>query len=231
MIIDSIVLRTDQLEELRDFYLRILELRETERHRNSFTVQIGHTSLIFKHITSDTAPSPVYHVAVSIPENLFEEGKHWAKARVQLNQESGTDEVYFSSWDAHSCYFEDPAGNVLELISRHQLNNTGEPPFSSDDLLAVSEIATGAHDVPAIVQQLNETGFPTLGTAYNAFAAVGDPHGLIIIKKRGDRWYFSNQPVDIHPLDLTVNGGLTLAFRNEEGILSIRTSEPGMQEG
>src|SRR6185436_21190279 len=46
----------------------------------------------------------------------------------------------FSNWNAKSIYFLDPAGNVVEFISRFDLNDSVDNPFSSDLIRSISEI-------------------------------------------------------------------------------------------
>lgn len=54
--------------------------------------------------------------------------------------ENGEDEADVPFWPAHSCYFEDPASNIVELVARYMENPTSEAPFTTNNSLNISEI-------------------------------------------------------------------------------------------
>src|SRR5690625_80736 len=109
---NSVLLYTNQLKELRRFYMNILELNITDETEEAFSIDIGTSKLTFKQSDKPC----FYHYAINISGNQFSMLKHRIKERIPLNRERGIDEVYFSSFDADSMYFEDPAGNIIELI-------------------------------------------------------------------------------------------------------------------
>jgi catechol 2,3-dioxygenase-like lactoylglutathione lyase family enzyme len=74
-------------------------------------VRIGATTLRFEHATP---PAP-YHVAFAIPPGSIRSAFEWAQPRLALLSRQIFD---FSNWNADALYFEDPDGNVLELIAR-----------------------------------------------------------------------------------------------------------------
>src|SRR5262249_47447485 len=89
-------------------------------------------------------------------------------------------------WNAHSIFFFDPAGNVVEHIARHDLKNDGRGAFGSADILYASEIAWVVDDVAATGSKLKEVvGLGQYKRASDRFAAVGDEHGLLLVMKRG----------------------------------------------
>ncbi len=105
----------------------------------------------------------------------------------------GRDEFGSESWDAQQVYFHDPAGNIMELIARQTLPNDVPGAFGPDDLLCMSEIGLPVDDVPAGATALTAT----LGIAHykehsDAFAPLGDHHGLFIVVAVGRPW----QPTD-----------------------------------
>ena len=92
----------------------------------------------------------------------------------------------WSTTAAHSIFFFDPAGNVVEYIARHDLNNAAHGEFSSEDILYASEIALVVDDVVETALMLKEVaGAEQYKGASDQFAAVGDEHGLLIVMKRG----------------------------------------------
>jgi catechol 2,3-dioxygenase-like lactoylglutathione lyase family enzyme len=202
----EITLLTSKLYEMRNFYCDILELRIIKENSNEFTVQIGSTDVTFKETELDI--EPFYHFAINIPENKMEEAKSWTKSKVALNTEEDEDEVYFKSWNAHAIYFEDPSGNILEFIARHNLNNRSEHNFSSKDLLNIniSEIGVVTDEVIPFVRRLNDIGIPNWRDDSDGLTPVGDENGLFIIVKSDRRWFFSNQSAKFYPFEVSIDG-------------------------
>ncbi|PKR84547.1 VOC family protein [Heyndrickxia camelliae] len=205
MIIEKLLLDTNKIADLRNFYKDMLGLNITEDTPQCLTFKVGETLLSFKETANKN--HPFYHFAMNIPNNKFQQAKKWLQDRgVKLNREDGKDEVYFETWNAESVYFEDPAGNIVELIARHHLPNKTEGEFSSEDLLNVSEIGIVRDQVLPFVQELNNIGIPCWKEADESFASVGNEEGLVIVVKRGRRWYFSNKDAEIFPVTVWIKG-------------------------
>ena len=138
-----------------------------------------------------------YHFAFNIPENRILAALEWQKARTPLlpvpesHRAPGFPaEVAFSShWNAHSIFFLDPAGNLVEYIARHDMKNAdSSSPFSWGDLLYISELALVVDDVAETAAMLRHAA--ALGQYRNAsdeLAALGDEFGMLIVAKRGRR--------------------------------------------
>jgi catechol-2,3-dioxygenase len=96
------------------------------------------------------------------------------------------DVVHFSHWNAHSIFFFDPAGNVVEYIARHDLENSASGGFSSKDILYASEIGLIVDDVTTTATMLREgTGLRQYRGGDDRFTAIGDESGLLLVMKRG----------------------------------------------
>jgi len=94
--------------------------------------------------------------------------------------------VNYAHWNAHSVFFFDPAGNVVEYIARHDLKNGMTGDFSSHDILYASEIAFVSDDVPALSAEIKKTiGVSQYRGGDEQFMALGDEHGLLLVMKRG----------------------------------------------
>jgi catechol-2,3-dioxygenase len=98
MILEKLELLTANLQATKSFYQDMLELQLVEDKEYTFTVQAGATHIKFE--ATEAYDRPFYHFALNIPENKFREAKSWIQSRVQLIQEEGDDEVFFSSWNA-----------------------------------------------------------------------------------------------------------------------------------
>ncbi|MDV2884932.1 ring-cleaving dioxygenase [Alkalihalophilus pseudofirmus] len=219
----NITLLTNNLGELKQFYSEVLELPLLNEDQTSFVIQIGTSAVTFKQ--ADTKENPVYHFAVNIPSNTFQEAKSWLKPRVELNKENGADEVFFESWNAHALYFEDPSGNIVEFIARHELENEVDHRFSIEDLLYISEIGIVVDEVVPFVRKLNEIGIPNWKEDSEALTPAGDEHGLFITVKEGRRWFFTNKEAHFFPLEVSVEGMGRFFFRKEQGKVMIENEE------
>ena len=108
----------------------------------------------------------------------------WAGERVP---EAYPDDVrHFRHWNAHSVFFLDPGGNVVEYIARHDLGNEAPGPFASGDILYASEIGLIVDDVTATASRLQEVvGLSRYRGGDEQFTALGDEQGLLLVMKRG----------------------------------------------
>jgi catechol-2,3-dioxygenase len=183
------------MSEMKAFYGKTLDLRLLNERADRFTVEAGETMLTF--VTSadvvDGRP-PFYHFAFNIPENKILQALEWQKARSPLlaiperNRAAGypPEVVDYSHWNAHSIFFLDPAGNVVEYIARHDLKNGDTTPFSWADILYASEIAFVVDDVAAAAAAIKDAAIVNqYKGGSDQFTAVGDEHGLLLVMKRG----------------------------------------------
>jgi catechol-2,3-dioxygenase len=183
------------LNTMKAFYGKTLDLRVMDERPDRFSVEAGETKLTFVS-SPDTANgrAPFYHFAFNIPENKIVKALEWQKARTPMlaiperNRADGfpPEVVDYRHWNAHSVFFLDPAGNVVEYIARHDLKNGDTSPFSWTDLLYVSEIGLVVDDVAAVAAGIKEVAAlaPYKGESAE-FTAMGDEYGLVLVMKRG----------------------------------------------
>jgi catechol-2,3-dioxygenase len=156
----------------------------------NLTFQVGDSRLIFSQAPQDWRG--VYHFAINVPEEQFYAAKDWISSKTGLLKDgSGADEFHFASWNAHALYFSDPAGNIVELIARHDLDHNQPGDFSPEFLLNISEIGLASDDVAQTCQSMQaELGWSVYRDSQSDdFVALGDPHGLLILVRRGRVWY------------------------------------------
>jgi len=190
MKIDKIELMAADLKALKKFYTETLELPVSEGAEGEVTVQSGQSTIVFRQ--AKPGWTGAYHFAFNLPENRFAEAKTWIEERVSLiADKNGQTEFNFESWNAHSVYFYDPAGNVLEFIARHSLPNAIDGPFTPAGILSVSEIGVTTDNVPSSVDRLHrDYGLETYdGAGSEEFTAVGDEEGLLIVVRVGRIWF------------------------------------------
>ncbi|MGN7387568.1 glyoxalase [Sporosarcina sp. SAFN-015] len=215
-MIKSAKLYTNNIKALRRFYVNILELDMTESTSEQFTVRIGESYLTF----TQTDKPAFYHFAINIPGNQFSMMKYWITDRITLNREEGRDEVYFPSFDADSMYFEDPAGNIVELIGRRKRDLFGD--LTKESFLNISEIGITTPHVVEVGDELQDLGIPLRnGTEVepNELNFLGRGDTFIVLVPPGRRWYFSKKVAEAYPLELTWNDAHIKL--NGEGNLSI----------
>lgn len=220
MMINQAVLYTHLLDEMKAFYVNSLNFPLTAVSAGSFSIKVGESELIFKESALHT--KPFYHFAFNVPANRFMEAKQWATQRVFLNTEEKKDEIYFEAFDAHSFYFEDPAHNIVEYISRHSDCPPSNDPFSSKSLLSIGEINLTTPHVRSVGTQLINSGITVrnnrpLNETFN-FLGSGSAFFLVGAPKR--RWFFSDRDSEVHPLTVKVNHSLTVAL-DGKGMLKI----------
>ena len=185
---------------------------------NELTIGGGATPITFVLAEPDQG-NPFYHFAFNIPENKLLDARAWQLNRTELlpifprlrDPSYPDDVVHFSHWNAHSIFFLDPAGNVLEYIARHDLRNGQDGPFGKDDILYASEIAFVVDDVSALSLALQETfELNQYREGGETFRALGDELGLILVFGRGRNMSFGyDEPklADVFPTSATIRGG------------------------
>jgi catechol-2,3-dioxygenase len=141
-------------------------------------VRIGATTLRFEH----SPPPAPYHVAFAIPPGSIRSAFDWAQPRLAML----SDEIFdFPFWNAEALYFEDPDGNVLELIARRG----GERSFATRDIAGICELGLPVADPPNAIGSLEaELGLGVFSGDRDAFTAVGDAEGLFIVVRPGRNW-------------------------------------------
>lgn len=181
------------LESMKKFYHQSLGLPIVEDQPKQLTLQAGLTKLTFRPAAADDG-KPFYHFAFNIPENKLLSARAWQKERSPLlpipeslrDRKFPDDVVHYRHWNAHSLFFFDPAGNVVEYIARHDLKNAASGAFTSKDILCASEIAWVVDDVPALSARLKEEcGVEEYKGASELFTALGTEAGLLLVMKRG----------------------------------------------
>jgi catechol-2,3-dioxygenase len=205
------------LADMKDFYQRLLGLRVVAETPDRLTIDAGRTRITF--VRSKAADArPFYHFAFNIPENKLLAAHRWQTQRTPLlpipaslrDPRYPDDVVDYRHWNAHSIFFFDPAGNVVEYIARHDLKNADQGEFGSADILYASEIALVVDDVAATAAKLKEVaGLESYRGASDQFAALGDERGLLLVMKRGRVISFDSparKAVTVFPTSVAVRG-------------------------
>jgi len=207
------------LDAMRAFYGKTLDLGILEDKADRLTVEAGETRITFVASTERVeGRAPFYHFAFNIPENKILKALEWQKARTPMlpiperNRAQGypPEVVDYRHWNAHSIFFLDPAGNVVEYIARHDLESSDTTPFGWTDILYASELALVVDDVAATASRLTEiAGVQQYRGGSDQFMAMGDEYGLLLVMKRGRVIDFTSEPhnaVRVYPTAVNVRG-------------------------
>lgn len=213
--------------EMAHFYHDLLGLPIVEESPERLTIGAGLTRLTFLPAAEET-DRPFYHFAFNIPENKIASAHAWQKERTPLlpipqrlrDEQFPDDVVNYSHWNAHSVFFFDPGGNVVEYIARHDLKNSAAGDFRSDDILYASEIAFVVDDVVTTADKLKSVaGVEQYRGASEQFAALGDEHGLLLIMKRGRVISFDSpdvKAVSVYPTTARIGGPQAKEYAHPE---------------
>ncbi|NIR73200.1 hypothetical protein GWO43_07885 [candidate division KSB1 bacterium] len=184
-------LNSGYLEKMRAFYAKTMGFK-ADLGQGTLRVKTGGTIIEFNQAEQSLQSSdvPYYHIAWAIPENKFRLAKAWLKERTQLlSHPDGRNEFHFRRANRHAVYFADPAGNILELIARHNLKDGAEGPFTLADILYVNHFGFVVDDVATAIGQIRKALHLGLRhEPYDNFATVGDEHRHIVFVSRKRLW-------------------------------------------
>ena len=206
MHIKKIIVQTTALKALAEFYKGDMQLPVELTGDKEITIRIGSTDLLFKEAN---AADPFYHFAFNIPANKIQEAKDWLQKRVELIwiEQYQSEIADFTGWHAKSVYFYDPAGNILELIARSDLDNSSDEPFSSKQFLYVSEVGLVFKEdeldkeTELLLKKYNLSYFDKQ-QPLPQFKAIGDDEGLFIVVPENRNWYLTTKPARQFPMQL-----------------------------
>jgi hypothetical protein len=212
MEIQRLILQTSALKELTAFYSDLMELPVRSVGKNEIRIKTCNTELIFKEtVRSD----PFYHFAINIPANKIEEAKAWLNDRrtdLLWIEQYKSDIADFTGWHAKSVYFYDPAGNILELIARFDLDNKTDEPFSSKQFLSISEVGLVFKEgefekrTADLLQQYQLSHFAKQPPLRH-FRAIGDDEGLFIVVPENRNWFPTDKPAGIFSMEIEFMNG------------------------
>ncbi len=207
MLLKEIRLQTKHLSALYHFYKDVLHLKVSQSNTETIAIVAGQTTLIFE-ATDDTA-NPFYHFAFNIPANKIEEALQWLQGKVELlwMEEYKSYIANFTNWHARSLYFIDPAGNILELIARFDLNDNASDPFSAEQIRNISEIGLvfNNREFDEHVNKLLynfQLQYFSKQPPMKHFRATGDDEGLFIVVPQHRNWFPANTPCGIFSLSV-----------------------------
>jgi hypothetical protein len=144
-----------------------------------------------------------YHFALLVPGDRFGATLAWARDRVDVLG----DVFDFDDWDAEALYFHDPAGNIVELIAHHGLEQNGRGgPFAAEELVGLSEVGL-VSDPPRLLRDLEQIGLALWdGEVEGAgrLGFVGERGRVLILAEPGRGWLPTGRPAEPHPVEVVL---------------------------
>jgi len=182
------------LKQMEDFYRKNLGFATESITSTELSLIAGESRLRFSKVEVE-GEGPLTHFAFNIPQNMIRSALDWTKSRLEVivpgPQDCDADypkEIFhFHHWNAHSVFFWDPGFNLVELISRHDLDNSASGAFSPKHIHCISEIAFGARDGAAHGHVKRELGLPDYPRGAPP-GSLGDQNGLLLFFNVGRLW-------------------------------------------
>jgi hypothetical protein len=160
-------------------------------------IVVGETRLRFE---VDEDSGAFYHFALLVPGDRFDAALTWAQERVEVLG----DVWEFDNWDALALYFHDPAGNIVELIAHHGLEENGHSgDFAAEELVGFSELGL-VGDRSALLADLEERGLELFSGSIDepdALAFVGEKGRVLILSRPGRGWLPLGRAAEPHPVE------------------------------
>jgi catechol-2,3-dioxygenase len=217
MQIKKLKLFTTNIIAQKEFYSKVLGFNISSEDHFSVSFNVGHSILEFQLRDNSTQ----YHFAFNIPSNKEEEALLWLKSRVKILKDGNKEIQDFDFWNAKAIYFYDADNNIVEFISRKNLNNSTHVIFDSSQVLEICEIGIPTTNIEKLYKLIHEkAGVPKFSGDMERFCAQGDENGLfIIINKTIKKWFPTNEeaiPADFEILFEQEGSIYNLTYSKEE---------------
>lgn len=190
MNIVELELLTNDLDKTTTFYSEVIGLLIISRAEFSVMFAAGNTKLIFRQSNIE---APVYHFAFDIPNNKLEEAFAWIERKTAIIEVVPPEKIAdFVNWNAKSFYFYDNNGNILECISRFNLDIESEKSFDGGSIISISEIGLVSNDIALLSDEIyNRFGVSvfSMQPKLDKFIVLGTETGLFILSDEGRNWY------------------------------------------
>jgi len=208
MKIKTLKIFTSQLQSQINFYNKNLQLPLIKETSTSAQFKIGDSILILEYKANATP----YHFAINIPPHKESEALEWLNRRAAILEDNGKKIIDFKSWNAHSIYFYDNDKNIVELISRNNINDERKEKFRENQFLNISEIGLAVSDIEKTVFEINNIKkMKIFDGDYDKFCALGDENGLLILVDKNKKDWFPEDGRAVSS-DFELSGDISFEF-------------------
>lgn len=217
MQIQELILLTNDLVATKKFYEHTLGFKKITETETGISLAVGTSKLSFELVSQNQ--SPKYHFAFNIPSNKSQDALDWAIQRTNLIETGGSFVADFDFWNAKAIYFFDNNLNILEFISRSDLNNPSNQPFSVESIVNINEIGLVTDQPLQLAREIVErthTDYFEKGPKSEDFVALGNDNGLFVISNPNRKWYPTQEFAEKWPVKCKITVAKTnyeLAFQ------------------
>lgn len=204
MKIKKLKLYTNDIAAQTNFYDKSLGFKAINKSEEQVSFRIGNSILSFEKSDQDYK----YHYCFLIPSNKLNESIAWLEKRLKLIKSEDNNIIQdYKSWNAHSIYFYDGTGNVVEFIVRHDLRNKTSEDFNHSQIISINEIGL----VTTNIKSINETLEKKLNTKFwkgdlTRFGTNGDQNGLFLLinNELKKYWFPTEVKTEVSPFEAKV---------------------------
>jgi hypothetical protein len=195
MRIRRLILATADVPGQADFWGKRIGLPVREDDTRAVEVALRDSTIRFERVPAGIDAR--YHFAINIPRGRIEEAAAWVAERHELLAFHGDPDVdegatiVYTDRGAAAVYFLDAAGNVVELIANHHLDNDSNRAFGPESLLEIAEIGIATADTVATTRAVQDALSAEVlwgGRPGWLLTAIGDDHGVVIVAPIGRGW-------------------------------------------
>lgn len=178
-----------ELDKIKDFWENTMGCEIINKPNSIFSVKIG-TSLLSYRQNLSSLNRPQYHFAILIPSNQIEKCLAWLKnGGIKKNGEEvklwkdGVDNaeiIQKPTYNSTSIYFDDSGGNIIELVSRRNLQNEEEGDFSPTMLKEINSVSITTLDIRGSQELIEDNfGYRPVPKTTTGFRVMGNENGMI----------------------------------------------------
>jgi hypothetical protein len=193
--------------EVTSFYVDDLQFEGTSEG----AIRIGESRLLFSQAEQDL--EPFYHFACLVPGDRFTPALEWLRTKTSLlpDPETGSEVFDFDNWGALACYFHDPAGNIVEFIAHHGVEETSRVgPFKPSEVVGFSEVGLVCLDkrltAKALEDRLGVTMWDGSVEDPQRIAFVGERARTLILCPSARPWLPTDRAAEIHLTRVVLDG-------------------------
>jgi hypothetical protein len=228
-IID-VQMRSNNFVNNKRFWSKVMGFDVDSVAPNSFKVNIGFNSVTFINnsgaLDTSSSVTPKYQFTISIPSNQIENCYSWLldadssnsskiaePAKFWIDAESGAAIYRRNQYNSQSIYIKDAGNNIIEILARHDLNNTAEGEFNRGMFLGITEVGVVSRDLRKSAEALKAAyGVEEVVGSSNSYKPMGGPLGLLKLNIEGKIWTPTENEIAVgYPMTIRVRKDSTTA--------------------
>ena len=226
----DVQMRSNNFENNKRFWSKVMGFDVDSVAPNSFKVNIGFNSVTFINnsgaLDTSSSVTPKYQFTISIPSNQIENCYSWLldadssnsskiaePAKFWIDAESGAAIYRRNQYNSQSIYIKDAGNNIIEILARHDLNNTAEGEFNRGMFLGISEVGVVSRDLRKSAEALKAAyGVEEVSGSSNSYKPMGGPLGLLKLNIEGKIWTPTENEIAVgYPMTIRVRKDSTTA--------------------